>query len=84
MITDLILNDEQKRSLERGITDAYAREGLETTGLEVLAVLKYETDYRVFYAYEGWWNSKTKEISTSEFFSFLLYSSHVEDVRFQD
>jgi hypothetical protein len=77
MVTEVKLNEDQKRNLERQIEDVFTNEGLVTTGMEVHWVHQFnDGEYRVHYSYE---NSKNKVCKGDIYCRFSMNNSTVTD-----
>lgn len=74
-IQDFDLNDAQRRDLEYKLTDLFAADGVETTGLEVTHVQDEGDCFKVFFVYE----KNKKDIKTSMYFNARFTQSGVEN-----
>lgn len=78
MVTEVHLNEDQKRSLEQQLADIYQREGIETTGMEVLWIHRFDDgEYRINYVYE---DNKNQERRQDFYGKFMICRTSITDL----
>lgn len=78
MVTEVKLNNDQKKNLERQVADLFEREGVQTTGMEVNWVHQFtDGEYRVHYVYE---DNKNRDRTGDLYCRFWMNDTTVADL----